>query len=236
MTYSTSLTNGALLTSERERCLAPALLPLSPMIMTRTGDVSHPLRPANPVDEHYRRHLPEIHKTFSLRLIDVEKDGERFHRWQNDPRIAAFWEYPFDRATLDGMIRERLGDPHCTPLIGCFDDQPFAYFECYWVAEDRLAPYCDHGPFDQGVHVLVGETTHLGRANTVGWLNALSHYLFLREPRCQTLFGEPRVDNRAILRYTHPLTAWRKRYEFDFPHKRSALLSCARRDFFEEST
>ncbi|WP_053070577.1 GNAT family N-acetyltransferase [Halomonas sp. PR-M31] len=226
------MTDHIVQSDERQRHLAPQLLTEHPTVMTTTDGVPHPKRPVDPPGEHYRRYMPEIGKTFSLRLIDVQEDGERFHRWQNDPRVAAFWEYPFDREALDEMIRGRLADPHCTPLIGCFDDQPFAYLEGYWVAEDRLAPYCEHGSFDQGIHVLVGETTHLGKANTLAWLYGLSHYLFLREPRCQTLFGEPRTDNRAILRYTYPLNAWKKRYEFDFPHKRSMLLSCTREDFF----
>jgi RimJ/RimL family protein N-acetyltransferase len=215
----------------REPWLAPALLPVSPAV--DDPHQAHPPRPRDPAGEHYRRYLPTLGKTISLRLIDVDEDGERFHRWQNDPRVAAFWEYPFERPALDDMIRQRLADPHCTPLIAAFDDEPFGYFEGYWVAEDRLAPYCDHDPFDQGIHVLVGETTHLGVANTVAWLNALAHYLFLREPRCERLFGEPRHDNRAMLRYTKPRTAWEKRHEFDFPHKRSMLLCCERETFFQ---
>ncbi|EKE70618.1 GNAT family N-acetyltransferase [Gallaecimonas xiamenensis] len=218
----------------REPWLAETLLPLAPQQLTQTGGIRHPLRPRDPTGVLYQRFIPSLERQLTLRLVDINEDGERFHRWQNDPRVAAFWEYPFGRDALDQYLAERLADPHCTPLIGCFDGVPFGYFECYWVREDRLGPYCDAGLFDQGFHCLVGELDFLGRDNTQAWLNGLSHFLFLREPRCQTLFGEPRADNTAMLKYLQ-WTSWQKRHEFDFPHKRAALLSCDRESFFLET-
>ncbi|WP_341503410.1 GNAT family N-acetyltransferase [Gallaecimonas sp. GXIMD4217] len=215
----------------REPWLAPELLAIMPQEPTEAG---HPRRPGDPGGVHYRRFIPELGETLGFRLVDIKEDGARFHRWQNDPRVARFWEYPWSRQALDQYLAERLADRHCTPLIGCFDDRPFGYFECYYVAEDRLAPHCQHGPFDQGLHCLVGEAGLLGRRRTLAWLNGLSHYLFLREPRSQQLFGEPRADNVAMRKYV-TMTAWEDLGEFDFPHKRAALLRCSRDDFFKET-
>ncbi|SFR60032.1 N2-citryl-N6-acetyl-N6-hydroxylysine synthase [Marinobacter daqiaonensis] len=218
----------------REHWLAPELLPVMPDVTTETGSITHPLRPKVGDEILYRRLVPALGKTVTLRQASASVDGEAFHRWQNDPRIARFWEYPFGRQELDTMLEERRADPHSLPLILEADGERVGYFECYYVREDRLGPYCDHFPWDQGMHMLVGERQFLGRSLTPVWLNTLSHFLFLREPRTTALWGEPRADNEALLAYLRT-TTWEHRGEFDFPHKRAARLCNPRQSFFENT-
>lgn len=215
----------------REYWLDPALWAVIPETIVETDGVRHPRRPAVGDQILYRRFAPSLGKTITLRQATVEQDGERFHRWQNDPRVAKFWEYPWSRDRLDAMLEDRRADPHSLPLILEADGEAGGYFETYYVAEDRLGPYCKAGPFDQGMHVLVGERRFLGAEQTNLWLNAVSHFLFLTEPRTQALWGEPRADNQAMLRYLET-TTWENHGEFDFPHKRSALLCNPRQSFF----
>lgn len=218
----------------REHWLDAALLPVIPETLTQTGDIRHPRRP--PVGDQilYQRFAPGPGKTLTLRQATVERDGERFHRWQNDPRAARFWEYPWSRERLDAMLEDRRADSHSLPLILEADGDAVGYFETYYVAEDRLGPYCEAAPFDQGMHVLIGERRFLGEGLTNLWLNTVSHLLFLAEPRTHSLWGEPRSDNRAMLRYTRT-TSWEHLGEFDFPHKRSALLRNPRHRFFTDT-
>ncbi|GGY73924.1 GNAT family N-acetyltransferase [Marinobacter zhanjiangensis] len=218
----------------REHWLDPALWPVLPEVTEQTGDIQHPRRPVTGDQILYRRFSPALGKTLTLRQATVEKDGERFHRWQNDPRAARFWEYPWSRKRLDAMLDDRRADPHSLPLILEADGEAVGYFETYYVPEDRLGPYCEAGPFDQGMHVLVGERKFLGNRQTNLWLNTLSHFLFLSEPRTQRLWGEPRADNRGMLRYLQS-TTWQHHGEFDFPHKRAALLSNSRHRFFADA-
>ena len=218
----------------REHWLDEALWPVMPEITTQTGDIHHPRRPLVGDQILYRRFAPGPGKTLTLRQAMVAQDGERFHRWQNDPRAARFWEYPWSRERLDAMLDERRADPHCLPLILEADGDAVGYFETYYVAEDRLGPYCDAAPFDQGMHVLIGERQFLGEELTSLWLNTLCHFLFLIDPRTLSLWGEPRSDNRAMLRYIRT-TTWEHLGEFDFPHKRSALLRNPRHRFFTDT-
>lgn len=218
----------------REHWLDAALWPVFPEQWTNTGEVRHPRRPGVGDQMLYRRLIPALGKTVTLRQASVTEDGERFHRWQNDPRAARFWEYPWSRERLDAMLEERRSDPHSLPLILEVNGEPVGYFETYYVPEDRLGPYCEPQPFDQGMHVLIGERRFLGEQQTVHWLNAVSHFLFLAEPRTRNLWGEPRADNRAMLRYTRT-TTWQHHGEFDFPHKRAALLCNPRERFFTDT-
>lgn len=193
----------------------------------------HPQRPAQPRGEVYCRHDPRLGKTFSLRRIDPERDLERFVRWMHLPRVAEFWEQAWPEAELADFIEKRLLDAHTLPLIGEFDGQPFGYFELYWAAEDRLAPYYPWAPFDRGLHLLVGEEDVRGAHFVDAWLAGLSHYAYLAEPRTTRLVLEPRHDNRRLFRHLERLGLSRLR-DFDFPHKRASLVMGQRERFFGE--
>ncbi|WP_299747776.1 GNAT family N-acetyltransferase [uncultured Tateyamaria sp.] len=191
----------------------------------------HPLRPANPPGVVYERFFVDAGITVTFRSVDIDHDLDTFHRWQNDPRVAYFWEEDRSPEELRGFLEDRLSDPHNFSVIGEYDGVPVGYFEIYWAREDRLGGYYDAGPWDRGWHGLIGETSALGRAKTSAWIRALTHYIFLDCPMTDLVVGEPRVDNAKLLRYADAL-AYRKIKEFDFPHKRSALMHCARDDFF----
>lgn len=49
----------------------------------------------------------------------------------------------------------------------------------------------------------------------------------------EKLMGEPRADNVKLLRYADQMS-YEKVKEFDFPHKRAALMRCPRARFFAE--
>ncbi|WP_372399448.1 GNAT family N-acetyltransferase [Azospirillum sp. HJ39] len=196
------------------------------------GDGGGLHRPPKPAGELYRRFDPALGLWISLRSLDIDSDLERFNRWQNNPRVLAFWQEGGDvlrhRAYLEGLA----GDPHVQTLIGCFDDEPFAYFEAYWAKEDRIAPFCAPGDHDRGIHMLVGEEHHRGPHKVRSWLPALVHWLFLSDARTGRVVSEPRADNARMIGHMQSLGFLRER-EFDFPHKRAALMVLDRRDFFD---
>ncbi|WP_226643120.1 GNAT family N-acetyltransferase [Microbulbifer variabilis] len=193
--------------------------------------VRHPLRAEPPKGEVYRRHFHSLGMDFSLRHLDPQEDLERFIDWMNQERVALFWEEEGDAEKQRQFIDSVMQDPHKHPLIACFDDEPFAYFEIYWALEDRIAPYYDCQPFDRGAHMLVGNQRFLGGRFAQAWFNGVSHFMFLDDSRTETLVGEPRADNRALLKYIDGTIGWKKIKEFDFPHKRAALVICKRDEF-----
>lgn len=188
-----------------------------------TATTSHPQRPAKPQGEVYRRFDPQLGAWISLRMLDIELDLERFNRWQNTPRVLAFWD---EGGSLDDhrqYLEKLADDPHTLTLIGCFDDQPFAYFEAYWAKEDRIAPFYDAGDYDRGIHMLVGEQAHRGPHKVASWLSALTDYLLQDDPRTRRIVAEPRADNDKMIGYMQA-QGYARIKEFDFPHKRAALM------------
>lgn len=217
----------------RELWLDPALLPIQPAVPSgetcEQGEV--PVRPRWHDRHLYRRYIPTLNKTLEIRRATVEEDGERFHRWQNDPRVSEFWEYPWEKPKLDQYIEEHRADPHCEPLIVSLDGEAFAYVESYWCKEDRLGSYYETQDFDQGFHLLIGEPQYQG-VTTPHFLRAVTHFLFLVDPRTQNVMGEPRVDNKNIFKLIPTVPGWKHYGVIEFPHKTANLLGAVRGEFF----
>ncbi len=193
--------------------------------------IVHPLRQEQPEGIVYERYDYQSDLTVSFRTIDPEQDLELFHQWMNQPRVAEFWEMDQSRDKLRNYIHSLLQDKRTWPVIGCFNGEPFGYIEIYWAMEDRIAPYYDCQPWDRGFHVLVGNTDYLGKRYSLSWSKSMTHFLFLDDPRTNCLVGEPRADNQRLIKLTGP-AGWSFVKEFDFPHKRAALIDCRRENFF----
>jgi acetyl CoA:N6-hydroxylysine acetyl transferase len=203
-----------------------------PQQMQLSNGKRHPRRAPKPQGEVYRRFDARLGAWVSLRTLEVDQDLERFSRWQNNPRVEKFWQEAGSLEQHREYLTKLEADPHTLTLIGCFDDQPFAYFEAYWAKEDRIAPFYPADDYDRGIHMLVGEEAHRGPHKVASWLSALVHYLFLDDPRTQRVVAEPRADNGKMIGYMHD-QCFHCDKEFDFPHKRAALMILGRERFFE---
>ena len=206
-----------------------------PLLRSSIGpeDRLPPLRPPRPSGIMYERWLPELDLVVSLRPIDRRSDLGLFHRWMNQGRVAFYWELAKSAQELDAYLAEQEADPHIFGVIASFDGEPAGYFEFYWAKEDRLGPYYEPEDFDRGWHGLVGNPRHLGWPKTHALFRSVTHYLFLDEPRTRRIMGEPRASHKKMLSYAAQ-TAYEKIKEFDFPHKRAALVCCERERFFRE--
>lgn len=203
-----------------------------PQVYRMSSGRRHPLRAPKPQGEVYRRFDAKLGQWISLRTLDIELDLERFNRWQNSPRVLEFWQ---EGGTLEqhrAYLEKAAADPHTTTLIGCIDDEPFAYYEAYWAKEDRIAPFYEVDDYDRGIHMLVGEESHRGPHKVESWMTALVHYLLLDDPRTQRIVAEPRADNAKMIGHMQRVGFWREK-EFNFPHKRAALMVQSRETFFE---
>jgi len=170
---------------------------------------------------------------FALRTLDIASDLPRFHEWQNNARVAKFWN---ERGTLDQhrAYLERLsGDGHAFAAMGYLNGIASAYLEIYWTQEDRLGQHYDAGSTDRGVHFLIGEEAHVGRGWGGAWMRAISHALFAGAPATQRIYCEPDVRNEKFFNAA-ARAGFQKIKEFDFPHKRAALIENTRHRFFSD--
>lgn len=205
----------------------------TPLRYTITGEKRHPVRAPTAPGEVYRRHFPRLGSTFSLRTIEIEQDLIHFNRWMNLEQVAFFWEQAGSLEEHTAYLQQQLLDPRVHPLIGCFDDEPFAYFEVYWCKEDRIAPFYDVQDYDRGWHVVIGESKHQGVGKLKAWFQSLMHYMFVDDPRTQRIMGEPRIDHTRQIDFLKS-QGYGHLKNIQLPHKQAALLRLERETFFGE--
>ncbi|KAA8893856.1 acyl-CoA N-acyltransferase [Sphaerosporella brunnea] len=198
----------------------------SPVVYTISPPaVRHPIRP-RPARNLYRRHVPALNAILTFRLAKLE-DAPLVNKWMNTPRVAAFWNEAGPVTKTAEFLRKNLEMRHSFPVIGSWEDEPFGYFEVYWVKEDILGRYCEAQEWERGLHVLVGEERFRGSQRVAGWLGGLCHYIFCDDPRTQRISLEPRVDNEKFIQYLQK-EGFAKEKEITFPHKQSALMRLTR--------
>lgn len=159
----------------------------------------HPLRPKPPAPgtTFYRRYIPSLNSFLTFRTANLETDIPILHKWMNNPRVDAFWGEAGLETHQHEFLRKVLEDNHSFPVIGSWRDlsatdsangkeglatsgeeEPFGYFEIYWVKEDSLAGYTEAADWDRGVHVLVGEEKFRGSHRVKVWFSSLVHCKF----------------------------------------------------------
>jgi RimJ/RimL family protein N-acetyltransferase len=220
-----------MLMQRRDSWLMDAARPAFPLSYVMTDGKRHPRRPPKPVGTVYARFIPWLSDVISFRVVDVERDLPLVHRWLNDPRVDVFWNEAGDLDRHRQYLSRILSDPHMLPLIGCFGEQPFGYFELYWAKENRIAPFYDAADYDRGWHVIVGEDAYRGRRFITAWLPSLMHYMFLDDCRTERIVGEPAAAHSQQLRNLE-LSGFSRIKNFDFPHKRATLVMLLRERFF----
>ncbi len=202
-----------------------------PELPALTNGVLHPQRPPKPAGRVYSRFIPWLNTELAFHVADIEADLPHFHRWMNDPRVAAIWEDSGDLSYHRDFIAGRLADPRTLPLIGTFGGVPFAYFELYWAKEDRIGPHYEADGYDRGWHVAIGEEDFRGKAFVSAWLPSLMHYMFLADPRTRRIVGEPIHHHTQQIRNLDR-SGFAKVKHIQFPHKKALLVMLLRERFF----
>ena len=202
-----------------------------PLLVSPQG-IEYPERPAQPEGIWYQQYAYDLDRVVSFKCADIKLDLATFSYWHNRPEVSRMWELAGTKSEHQQYLEKQTADPHSMAVIGYIDGVAFGYLEVYWTPEDRLGIYYDCQHYDRGVHMLVGNQLFLGGRYFVNWASCLQHAIYTDEQRTGHVLGEPRADNKHVATIAAKV-GLEKLKEFDFPHKRAALLCSERNDFFE---
>lgn len=194
----------------------------------------HPLRPPKPAPGTivYSRYIHSVGSHLKLTHID-HHNAEHFSKycaWQNSDRVNVGWRERGPEEHHRKYLEKCLADPHSISYILSWDGEYAGYGEASWTKEDGAAAFIGasggHSIIDdwtQGTHLLIGEEKFRGRHRFAQAMISMKHFCFLREPRTNTVIGEPRYDLNIIsLLAAYLPQDYRK--EVELPHKRSVLV------------
>jgi acetyl CoA:N6-hydroxylysine acetyl transferase len=191
--------------------------------------VNQPNRKCAPSSVHFQWTDPTIGREISFRLVTLEEDLDRLHRWQAEPYVSPFWNLAIPYEAYREHLIRFLADRHHTLYIGELDGQPMSYWESYWVLDDIVGRTYDYHPEDQGIHLLIGEPEYIGRGVALPLLRAMTALQFQHEPT-QKVIAEPDIGNKKMI-HVFEKCGFTFQKEIDLPDKRAALLFCHREEF-----
>ncbi|PWN96804.1 putative acyltransferase [Tilletiopsis washingtonensis] len=207
---------------------------------TRSDDppvlTTHPLRPPKPAPGAvlYSRWVHSVKQHLTLTHIDANNPEhfEAYCRWQNSDRVNVGWREKGDEAHHRKYHAGRLADPHIMGFLVAWDGELAGYGEASFNKEDGMAAFAGGmGDYDQGTHLLIGESKFRGRHRFAAHMVSMKHFAFLREPRTQIVIGEPRVDLSIVPLLQAHLPQDRRKV-LPLPHKDAVLFILHRDRFF----
>lgn len=176
----------------------------------------------------YERYAEDIGRTIGFRRAGID-DLALVHRWMQEEHVHPFWNLniPLDRFRTH--YEKALADSHQTLYIGTIDGEPVSYWEAYWVKGDVLEGSYPAAPFDQGVHLLIGEKAYLGKGCALPFLREMVRYQF-QEPKTAKVAAEPDIRNEKMI-HVFERCGFRRIKPIPLPDKQAQLMFCEREEF-----
>lgn len=174
---------------------------------------------------------PQIKSRISFRPVTFVDDLHRLHLWMNQEHVIPFWRLNLPLEKYRTHLSKALDDRHQQLYIGSLNDIPMSYWETYSVKDDILAKYYDFHPDDQGVHLLIGESSYLGKGYALPMLRAITYHLFQCNPS-EKIVAEPDIRNDKMI-HIFEKSGYQIHDSIQLPDKQAALMFCRRDDFMK---
>ncbi|MFG6148091.1 GNAT family N-acetyltransferase [Halobacillus sp. B23F22_1] len=165
----------------------------------------------------------------AFRDFDMENDFSRIYKWMHQPYVIPFWQLNLPKEKLRNHMRAAIEDTHQSLYIGSIDGQPMSYWEAYWVQGDVVEKYYEAEPYDQGIHLLIGEKEYLGKGWSLPLLREMVDFQF-KWKTTQKVIAEPDHKNEKMI-HVFEKCGFKKIKKIELPDKTGLLMFCDREDF-----
>ncbi len=176
----------------------------------------------------YDVYEPKLHKTISFRKAGLDDIG-LVHTWMNEDHVHPFWHLNVPLPEFRTHFEKALSDGHQALYLGMIDGIPMSYWEAYWVEGDVLQGTYPNHPYDQGVHLLIGDKRFLGKGLALPLLKEMVRFLF-EESKTVKVMAEPDIRNEKMI-HVFKTCGFIPLKPVQLPDKTGLLMSCERKEF-----
>lgn len=157
------------------------------------------------------------------------EDVELVHKWMNEAHVHPFWQLnlPFHR--FEKHFQKALTDTHQTLYLGMIDGVVMSYWEAYWVKGDAMENAYPSKPYDQGIHLLIGEKEFLGSGYALPLLRAMVRFQLEQEATTKVV-SEPDIRNGKMI-HIFEKCGFTPIAPIQLPDKIAQLMYCERKEF-----
>jgi acetyl CoA:N6-hydroxylysine acetyl transferase len=170
-----------------------------------------------------------LEKKISFKKVEFERDVNMIHNWMGEDHVHPFWHLDISLEKFRIHLAKSLKDGHQTLYLGFLNDEPMSYWEAYRVEGDVLEKTYEHDPFDQGVHLLIGDKKFLGKGYSLPMLREMVRFQF-QEERTQKVMAEPDIRNKKMI-YVFRKCGFQRIGPIELPDKTAMLMACEREKF-----
>ncbi|WP_270182211.1 GNAT family N-acetyltransferase [Alkalihalobacillus sp. CinArs1] len=168
-------------------------------------------------------------ETISFQRVEFDRDVELLHKWMNEDHVHPFWNLNVSFESYKDHLKKALADSHHSLYLGLYGGKPISYWEVYWVKGDVTEGTYENEPFDQGVHLLIGEKDHLGRGFALPLLREMVKKQF-KEKQTKRVIAEPDIRNEKMI-HVFKQCGFEPAYPINLPDKTGLLMFCERERF-----
>lgn len=171
-----------------------------------------------------------IKKTIAFRKVEYERDVNMLHGWMNKEYVSQYWNLNISIEEYSNHLKKALKDDHHTLFIGYIDGIAMSYWEAYWVKGDITEKYYAASPYDQGIHLLIGEEEFTGKGFSLPLLLAMIRFQFERSEKTGKIIAEPDIRNEKMI-HVFTKCGFKTVRPISLPNKTAMLMFCEREEF-----
>nr|WP_139343288.1 GNAT family N-acetyltransferase [Virgibacillus siamensis] len=175
--------------------------------------------------EHYD---PIRNFTITFREVTM-KDVSLLHSWMHEKHVIPYWQLNLPLREYQKHVEKFLADNHHVLLIGETGGTPISYWESYWVKGDVIGNYYAFNRFDQGIHLLIGPPSYLGKGYIYPLLLTILFHKF-KVSETTKVVAEPDVRNEKMI-HVFRKCGFIPVKKVNLPDKTGLLMFCERSAF-----
>ncbi|SDI18630.1 GNAT family N-acetyltransferase [Alteribacillus bidgolensis] len=137
-------------------------------------------------------------QSVEFRPFQRREDEERLFQWMHKEHVIPYWQLNLTREAFRSHIDKAVRDTHQQLWIGLVNGIPMSYWETYDVKDDVVGRHYKYQLDDQGVHLLFGPESFLGKGLAAPLVKEMLSLIY-DHSKAVKIVAEPDIRNHKMI-------------------------------------